>query len=159
MAGKPKPSHLKMVRTKEEDKQLKRQEELGMNTGIPMAKWLKGSEFDKEEFITEVSKFLQQNYGMGCDVDQHMLGILADRMEAYMILRLELIEGDVMTSGSQGQMRVNPAMNASNLLLDRILKMFSEFGMTPKARAGLNVSKSDLESTVDSILLGPRHTG
>lgn len=113
-------------------------------------RWLKGKE--ARAIYKRIAEVLSPA-GLATVADQQALARLA-QLEALIgeILESDL---DLTVPGSQGQPVANPAYRYIIDLQTQIEKLYSRFGMTPSARAGINVpDRGEAADPMEDILEG-----
>lgn len=128
----------------------------GLKKRIPQAEWLDNpAAWNRAKFIEETSNFLYEVYGIGSDQDKHVLSMLADQIETY-VLCVEGLRQDALVStfnhgATQGP---NPLVAIRNKTTTLIIQLMNELGLTPKSR--LAKTKSADDSPLGKLMKGPK---
>lgn len=123
---------------------------------IPQAEWINNPDaWDRNRFIEETADFLYDVYNIGTDQDRHVLAMLADHIDTYVLcvkaIREEGLVSDYNNSKTIG---ANPHITIRNKTLSLIIQLMNELGLTPRSR--LASPKPDDNSSVSKFLKGPK---
>lgn len=122
---------------------------------IPQAEWLANPDiWDKPKFIDETSEFLNEAYGIGNDQDKHILAMLANHMETF-VLCCKSIESEGLLSEFNGGQTIaaNPLIAIRAKTTTLIIQLMNELGLTPRGR--FSQGKPDDNSDIAKFLRGP----
>lgn len=132
--------------------------EINNNQYLIPPKWFSDPDsFDKEEFIKEMENSYRRLYKNTCDIDRHLLGIVAVAMENYIICNKAIKDQGFVINYNDGKTPgINPNFNAMYKSMDTVLVLMKEFGLTPKERVKNGVREPTEEDIRFSKLLkGP----
>ena len=122
---------------------------------LPLAEWLTNpSTWDKTRFINETTEFIFSLHDVGCEYDRHLVAMLADQVELYVICSKNIEADSILISQNDGKtVGANPAASLREKTLIRIVALMGELGITPKTRlaAGRLKPKGELAA----FLRGP----
>jgi len=91
--------------------------------------------FSKEEFVKEMEESHRRLYKSTCDIDRHLLGMMAVAMENYIICNKAIKEQGFVIDYNDGKTPgINPNFNAMYKSMDSVIMIMKEFGLTPKDR-------------------------
>ena len=122
----------------------------------PTAEWLEHPEkWERQFFITSVSRYLSQKNGSVDIADEHLLNMLASQIEIYVqsILKLRN-DGLVITFNGGVTVGPNPCVAIADKALHRIVQVMKELEISPKARDGYR-SVQRCSPELLSLLNGP----
>ena len=122
---------------------------------IPKADWLDNPEsWNKEVFIAETSEFLYTVYGIGNDQDKHVLAMLADYMDTYIMCSVAINKSGIVTKFNNGAtVGPNPYLTIKNKTQAIIVQLMNELGLTPRGR--LSAGKTEKSSPMSIFMQGP----
>ena len=95
------------------------------------------------KYITSVKKFLKEKYGRVNSEWETVLEILADNVELYFNCRDSIKENGLMLLAKNGSMTRNPLIKTMMDAQIQVSKLLTEFGLTPKAAAKINLVGDD----------------
>lgn len=123
---------------------------------VPKAEWLDNpAAWDRTKFIEETSNFLYEVYGIGSDQDKHVLSMLADQIETYVLCVEGLRQDSLVATFNHGATQgPNPLVAIRNKTTTLIIQLMTELGLTPKSR--LAKTKSSDESPLGKLMKGPK---
>jgi phage terminase small subunit len=121
---------------------------------IQKAEWLDNPDlWDRDQFIQETSDFLWDTYGIGCNLDRHILGALAMQFEIYVQCCKGVKAGGVVVKFNNGaNVGPNPYMTAGDKALARAIVLMNELGMTARGRLASNKTEGGKYA---ELLAGP----
>ena len=91
--------------------------------------------FSKEGFVKEMEESHRRLYKSTCDIDRHLLGMMAVAMENYIICNKAIKEQGFVIDYNDGKTPgINPNFNAMYKSMDSVIMIMKEFGLTPKDR-------------------------
>ena len=91
--------------------------------------------FNKEEFVREMEESHRRLYKSTCDIDRHLLGMMAVAMENYITCNKAIKEQGFVIDYNDGKTPgINPNFNAMYKSMDSVIMIMKEFGLTPKDR-------------------------
>ncbi len=93
------------------------------------------SAFNKDNFVREMEEAHQRLYKNTCDIDRHLLGMMAIAMENYISCNKAIKEQGFVIDYNDGKTPgINPNFNAMYKSMDSVMVIMKEFGLTPKDR-------------------------
>jgi len=121
---------------------------------IPKAYWLTNpSAWNEDRFIEETAEYLFNVYGIGSEQDQHTLSFLATQITLYIQCLIKVKEEGIVTEYNNGKtLGPSPYMSLMDKLLQRIIILMNELGLTPRGR--LQKTTSD-NSSIGDLMTGP----
>lgn len=121
---------------------------------IPKAYWLTNpSAWNEDRFIEETAEYLFNVYGIGSEQDQHTLSFLATQITLYIQCLIKVKEEGIVTEYNNGKtLGPSPYMSLMDKLLQRIIVLMNELGLTPRGR--LQKAGSD-SSNLGDLLTSP----
>jgi P27 family predicted phage terminase small subunit len=123
---------------------------------IPEAEWISNPDaWDRSRFIEETADYLYDVYNIGSDQDRHVLAMLADNIDTYVLCMKALREQGLVSDFNDGKtVGPNPHVSIRNKALTLIVQLMNELGLTPRGR--LASPKASEESSVTKFLKGPK---
>lgn len=97
------------------------------------------------KYITAVKKFLKQKYGKINDEWNGVIEILADNVELYLQCRNSIFKDGLMMTAKNGAPTRNPLIKTMFDAQIQVTKLLTEFGLTPRANAKINLIGDDDE--------------
>jgi hypothetical protein len=121
---------------------------------IPKAYWLTNpSSWDEDRFIEETADYLYNVYGIGSEQDQHTLSFLATQITLYIQCLINVKENGIVTEYNNGKtLGASPYVTLMDKLLQRIVVLMNELGLTPKGRLQKVASDS---SNIGDLMISP----
>jgi len=121
---------------------------------IPKAYWLTNpSAWNEDRFIEETAEYLYAVYGIGSEQDQHTLSFLATQITLYIQCLVNVKENGIVTEYNNGKtLGPSPYMALMDKLLQRIIVLMNELGLTPRGR--LAKTSTD-DSSLGDLMAGP----
>lgn len=122
---------------------------------IPAAPWGQDPKlWDRDQFITDTAEFLFTVYGIGNAQDQHLLSVLADHMDTYVICVAAIRKVGVVTKFNNGAtVGPNPYVSVRNKTTTLMIQLMNELGLTPRGRLAAN--KTEEDSPIAKLMRGP----
>lgn len=91
--------------------------------------------FKKEDFVKEMQDSHRRLYKNTCNIDRHLLGMMAIAMENYIVCNKAIKEQGFVIDYNDGKTPgINPNFNAMYKSMDTVIMIMKEFGLTPKDR-------------------------
>lgn len=91
--------------------------------------------FKKEDFVKEMQDSHRRLYKNTCNIDRHLLGMMAIAMENYIVSNKAIKEQGFVIDYNDGKTPgINPNFNAMYKSMDTVIMIMKEFGLTPKDR-------------------------
>jgi phage terminase small subunit len=98
--------------------------------------------FNKEDFVKEMEDSHRRLYKNTCDIDKHLLGMMAIAMESYIVCNRSIKEQGFVINYNDGKTPgINPNFNVMYKSMDSVMMIMKEFGLTPKDRLKNGVDK------------------
>lgn len=97
------------------------------------------------KYIAAVKKFLKQKYGKINDEWNGVIEILADNVELYLQCRNSIFQEGLMMTAKNGSPTRNPLIKTMFDAQIQVTKLLTEFGLTPRANAKINLIGDDDE--------------
>jgi len=118
-----------------------------------LAHWLSDfSTWDKNKFAGEVKKAMHDAYGIDVKFDEHLISMLSDQMQSYVLSSKALAEEEMVEPAINGTRMVNPNYKVRDASLARVLQIFTSLGLLPNGRP----KKKAAPTEIDDILAGPK---
>lgn len=95
------------------------------------------------KYLTNVRKFLKEKYGKVNAEWEQPLEILGDNLDIYQMCRESIKKDGLMLVAKNGAYTKNPLIKVQLDAQVQITKFLSEFGLTPKAQAKINLQSED----------------
>jgi P27 family predicted phage terminase small subunit len=92
--------------------------------------------------------------GVATEVDRTLLIAYCSEYQKYIEAEKMLAEHGMFMRTKAGFLGLNPYVKVSRASLDMLIRLSSEFGMTPTARVKLNLEPGDKEDETESKLFG-----
>jgi hypothetical protein len=121
---------------------------------IPKAYWLSNpSSWNEDRFIEETADYLFKVYGIGSEQDQHTLSFLATQITLYIQCLIKVKEEGIVTEYNNGKtLGASPYVTLMDKLLQRIIVLMNELGLTPRGR--LQKTASD-DTSLGDLMVSP----
>ncbi len=97
------------------------------------------------KYIAAVKKFLKTKYGKINDEWNGAIEILADNVELYLQCRNSIFKEGLMMVAKNGSPTRNPLIKTMFDAQIQVTKLLTEFGLTPRANAKINLIGDDDE--------------
>jgi phage terminase small subunit len=113
--------------------------------------------FNKEEFVREMAESHRRLYKNTCDIDRHLLGMMAIAMENYIVCNKAIKEQGFVIDYNDGKTPgINPNFNAMYKSMDSVIMIMKEFGLTPKDRLKNSVREpTEEDEKFAKLMRGP----
>lgn len=95
------------------------------------------------KYLNAVRKYLKEKYGKVNSEWEQILEILADNFELYQQCKASIKHDGLMLVAKNGAYTKNPLIKVQLDAQIQITKLLSEFGLTPKAAAKINLVSDD----------------
>lgn len=103
------------------------------------------------KYIAAVKKFLKSKYGKINDEWNGVIEILADNVELYLQCRNSIFQDGLMMTAKNGAPTRNPLIKTMFDAQVQVTKLLTEFGLTPRANAKINLIGDDDEELKELI--------
>ncbi len=119
--------------------------------------WLTSAEaWEKEKFSNNIVEFIEQTQGLNAYPDMVLIGMLTHQIDLYVECSRQIADKGLEADYNKG-VTSGPSLHFSmaDKVLNRILQIMKELGLTPGHRVGVvkSVTKESLE--VEAFLAGP----
>ena len=119
--------------------------------------WLTSPEaWEKEKFSNNIVEFIEQTQGLNAYPDMVLIGMLTHQIDLYVECSRQIAEKGLVADYNKG-VTSGPSLHFSmaDKVLNRILQIMKELGLTPGHRVGVvkSVTKESLE--VEAFLAVP----
>jgi len=119
--------------------------------------WLTSAEaWEKEKFSNNIVEFIEQTQGLNAYPDMVLIGMLTHQIDLYVECSRQIAEKGLVADYNKG-VTSGPSLHFSmaDKVLNRILQIMKELGLTPGHRVGVvkSVTKESLE--VEAFLAVP----
>lgn len=103
------------------------------------------------KYITAVRKYLREKYGKVNTEWEQVLEILADNLELYQQCKSSIKNDGLLLVAKNGAYTKNPLIKVQLDAQIQITKLLTEFGLTPKAAAKINLVSEDDDELKDLL--------
>lgn len=112
-----------------------------MTNSMPMqsTNWLTNpNDWDKDEFVADIVKFIEQTQGSNAYPNLVLIGLLANQIDIYVQCAREMSKTGLVEFYNKGATS-GPSLHFSmaDKALNRILQLMKELGLTPSHRVGV----------------------
>ncbi len=119
--------------------------------------WLTSAQaWEKEKFSNNIVEFIEQTQGLNAYPDMVLIGMLTHQIDLYVECSRQIADKGLEADYNKG-VTSGPSLHFSmaDKVLNRILQIMKELGLTPGHRVGVvkSVTKESLE--VEAFLAGP----
>jgi phage terminase small subunit len=119
--------------------------------------WLTSAEaWEKEKFSNNIVEFIEQTQGLNAYPDMVLIGMLTHQIDLYVECSRQIADKGLVADYNKG-VTSGPSLHFSmaDKVLNRILQIMKELGLTPGHRVGVvkSVTKESLE--VEAFLAVP----
>jgi len=119
--------------------------------------WLTSAQaWEKEKFSNNIVEFIEQTQGLNAYPDMVLIGMLTHQIDLYVECSRQIADKGLVADYNKG-VTSGPSLHFSmaDKVLNRILQIMKELGLTPGHRVGVvkSVTKESLE--VEAFLAGP----
>lgn len=104
------------------------------------------------KYLTAVRKYLKEKYGKVNSEWEQILEILADNFELYQQCKASIKNDGLMLVAKNGAYTKNPLIKVQLDAQIQITKLLTEFGLTPKAAAKINLASDDDDDELKELL-------
>lgn len=119
-----------------------------------LASWFKDPDnFDPEEFAEVVRESMYQVNGPDAVIDEHLIAMMADQMQSYMVATSALRTEPLVERAVNGTRMVNPNYRLRDSCLTRLLQLITMAGLAPNGRP----KKAKEPTEIDTLLAGPTY--
>lgn len=95
--------------------------------------------------------------GVVVEIDRAALAAYCDAYQRWIEARQKVTKQGTVLTGPNGGLYQNPHLSVANKALEQMIKIASEFGMTPSSRSRLKVEKTpNEEDALEQFLFGER---
>lgn len=95
------------------------------------------------KYLNAVRKYLKEKYGKVNSEWEQVLEILADNVELYQQCKTSIKNDGLLLVAKNGAYTKNPLIKVQLDAQIQITKLLTEFGLTPKAAAKINLPSDD----------------
>ncbi len=103
------------------------------------------------KYLNAVRKYLKEKYGKVNSEWEQILEILADNLELYQQCKASIKNDGLMLVAKNGAYTKNPLIKVQLDAQIQITKLLTEFGLTPKAAAKINLVSDDDDELKDLL--------
>lgn len=104
-----------------------------------------------QKYISAVRKFLKDKYGKVNAEWEKPIELLADNLDLYKDCKESIAANGLMLLAKNGCMTKNPLIKTQSETQVQIQKLLTEFGLTPKAQAKINLPTDDEDELKDLL--------
>ena len=95
------------------------------------------------KYLTAVRKYLKEKYGKVNTEWEQILEILGDNLELYQLCKTSIKNDGLLLVAKNGAYTKNPLIKVQLDAQIQITKLLTEFGLTPRSAAKINISNED----------------